>query len=222
MAYTQRLLCPSMMCANLDNLAEETKKLDAAGADIFHLDIMDGRFVPNFALGLGDVQAVRRNTRKPIDVHLMVDNPAEIAGIFLDAGADIVYVHLEADRQIARTLGMIRSHGKKAGIALNPGTPLSAADSVLPLTDCILLMTVNPGFAGQQYLDFVDRKVEEAAQLKKRYGFMLTVDGAISPERVGTLSAVGVDGFVLGTSALFGKGDYQTQLCMLHRKGEVK
>lgn len=222
MEIKRRLLCPSMMCADLDCLAEETKELDAAGADIFHMDIMDGSFVPNFALGLGDLQAVRRNTCKPVDVHLMVEKPEELAALFISAGADIVYVHLEADRQIARTLGMIRSRGKKAGLALNPGTSLAAAESVFPLTDCLLLMTVNPGFARQQYLSFVDRKVKEAVQLKEQYGFMLTVDGAISPERVEVLSTMGVDGFVLGTSSLFGKGDYKTQLEKLHRKGEVK
>lgn len=208
----EKLLCPSMMCADFDCLARETETLDKAGADIFHLDVMDGSFVHNYALGLGDIRCVRRHTEKPVDVHLMVENPGQVVDIFLDAGADILYVHLEKDPHIARTLAAIRDRGRKAGLAINPGTPLEAARCVLPLVDYLLVMTVNPGFAGQKYLPFVDGKVQKAAALKAEYGYRLAVDGAVGPGVIHRLAPWGVDAFVLGTSALFGKGDYKTTM----------
>lgn len=211
----EKLLCPSMMCANFDCLADETKTLDAAGADIFHLDIMDGSFVPNYALGLSDVMCIRKNTNKPIDVHLMVDHPECAVEVFANAGADIIYVHYETDPHIAKTLGRIRTLGKASGLAINPGTALETVQEVLPLVDYLLIMTVNPGFAGQKYLPFVDKKIEKAVQLKNIYGYKIKVDGAIGPDKVEHLSKLGVDAFVLGTSALFGKGDYKELMTKL-------
>lgn len=210
-----RLLCPSMMCADFGCLAGETQELDHAGADIFHLDVMDGSFVRNYALGLEDVKCVRRSTKKPIDAHLMVTNPGDVADLFLDAGVNILYVHLETDPHIARTLAHIREKGGRAGLALNPGTALEAAACVLPLVDYLLLMTVNPGFAGQRYLPFVEEKLEKAIQWKAQYGYRLAVDGAVSPQMIARYAQKGVDAFVLGTSALFGKGDYSKTIAAL-------
>ena len=201
----ERIICPSLMCANYDSLKDEVIKLDLAGTDIFHIDIMDGNFVPNFGMGIQDVQAVRRNTNKMVDSHLMISNPGEYVDLFADLGVDLIYIHPETDMHPARTLGKIKAKNKLAGIAINPGTSIESIIELLPLVDYIMVMTVNPGFAGQKYLDFVNDKIERLVKLKTKYKFKLMVDGAISEEKINELSGIGVDGFILGTSALFGK-----------------
>lgn len=215
------LLCPSLMCADYGNLAQTVKELDAAGVDIFHCDVMDGNFVPNFAMGLEDIKAVRAATTKPVDVHLMIENPANKVKLFADAGADIIYIHPESERYVVKTLTAIRDMGKKAGIAINPDTPVAQVSEMLNVCDYVMVMTVNPGFAGQKFIEFTAKKVEQLAALKGEYGFEIVIDGACSPERVRNLSALGAEGFVLGTSALFGKGmAYEEALGKL-RAGEV-
>ncbi len=213
-----KLLCPSMMCADFSNLKKDTQELDQAGVDIFHMDIMDGRFVPNFGMGLQDFELVRSVTDKPLDVHLMIQEPSKYVEKFADLGADIIYIHPEADQQAARTLAMIQQKGKKAGIAINPGTSVETILDLLFLVDYVMVMTVNPGFAGQQYLAYTDSKIEKLVGLSKIHHFEVMVDGAISPEKVARLSKNGVTGFVLGTSALFGKaGTYQEILTELRK-----
>jgi ribulose-phosphate 3-epimerase len=214
----ERLLCPSMMCANFSNLEKDIKDLDQAGIDIFHIDFMDGSFVPNFGMGLQDFELVRASTKKLVDVHLMIQNPGKYVEMFADMGADIIYVHPESDQQIARTLDMIRNKGKKPGIAINPGTSVETIIELLPLVDYVMVMTVNPGFAGQKYLDFVNPKIEKLVKLSREFGFKVMVDGAISPEKVKQLSEIGVTGFVLGTSSLFGKTkSYQATIEQLRK-----
>lgn len=207
----ERIICPSLMCANYDSLKDEVVKLDLAGTDIFHIDIMDGMFVPNFGMGIQDVQAVRKNTNKMIDSHLMISNPGDYIDLFVNIGVDLIYIHPETDMHPVRTLEKIKANNKLAGIAINPGTSIESIIELLPLVDYLMVMTVNPGFAGQKYLDFVNDKIERLVKLKLEHSFKIMVDGAISEEKINQLSALGVDGFILGTSALFGKDeDYST------------
>lgn len=201
----KKLLCPSMMCANFDELREEVRKLDEAGTDIFHCDVMDGMFVPNMTLGIQDIMCIRRNTRKMIDVHLMMENPGRHIKMFADAGVDLIYIHPEAERYVIKTLAEIKEKGMKTGIALNPDTSIETIEEMLNLVDYVMVMTVNPGFAGQKFIDFTTKKIKKLAALKREYGFQLMIDGACSIEKVSELSKIGVDGFILGTSALFGK-----------------
>lgn len=201
----KKLLCPSLMCADFSKLQDEVEKLDKAGIDIFHIDFMDGSFVPNFGMGLQDFDMVRASTQKQVDVHLMIQNPSKYVEMFATRGADIIYIHPEADQQAARTLEDIRKLGKKAGIAISPGTAVETIFELLPLVDYVMVMTVNPGFAGQKYLEYVNPKIEKLIKLGADFDFEVMVDGAVSLEKIRKLSENGVSGFVLGTSALFGK-----------------
>ena len=200
-----KLLCPSMMCADLKYLSTEIQALEEAGTDIFHCDVMDGTFVPNFALGLSDIASIRKSTDKLVDVHLMVENPAQKVDWFIDAGADIIYIHPEAERYVVKTLAHIKDRGKLAGIAINPDTSLETVEEMIGLCDYVLIMTVNPGFAGQKFQDFTVNKIKKIEALKKEYHFKTVIDGACSPDVIKNMSDMGVNGFVLGTSALFGK-----------------
>lgn len=201
-----KLLCPSMMCADLGNLNTEVELLEAAGADIFHIDIMDGNFVPNFGMGLQDVEFIVKKADKPVDVHLMIEDPGRYVEKFADMGVSIIYIHPEADIHPMRTLQKIVDKGVKAGIACNPGTASVTVEPLLPLCSYVMVMSVNPGFAGQCYIESVDKKIKEFVELQKSYPYEIMMDGACSPKKIKDCSQMGVKGFVLGTSALFGKG----------------
>ena len=200
------LLCPSTMCMDFGQLEKEIKQLETAGIDIFHNDIMDGNFVPNITLGINDLKAIKKYTDKPCDVHLMIEDPGNKVNWFIEAGADIIYIHPESERYVGKTLNHIRQQGVKAGIAVNPDTAIETVQEMLNYCDYVLVMTVNPGFAGQEYIEFCTEKVRRLAQLKEKYGYKIIIDGSCSPQRIKMLKEIGADGFVLGTSALFNKG----------------
>jgi len=202
---------PSILCADHGNLAGEITKMTAAGADYFHVDVMDGDFAPNFACGTEILKCIKKYSSTPMDVHLMINNPARHIGVFRDLGAEIITIHPEADKQAARTLAAIHDAGAIPGIAINPGTSVETVKELLPLCGHVLAMTVNPGFGGQRFLDFTLGKIEVLGKLAKEYGYALCVDGGVSRDNIKKLALLGVTNFVVG-SALFGQPDYDAAI----------
>lgn len=193
---------PSMLCADHGEIARDVARLDAGGADCFHMDVMDGGFVPNFGIGSELFKAVRRLTSKPVEAHLMVREPGRHIRMFRDMGADIITIHAEAESHPAAALAAIRDCGAIPGIALNPGTPAQAVRELLPLCGYVLAMTVNPGFAGQSFLAHTLDKIRQLGRLARRHGFTLAADGGINADTAAELLPLGVTSFVIG-SALF-------------------
>ncbi|MFT8407503.1 MAG: ribulose-phosphate 3-epimerase [Liquorilactobacillus nagelii] len=208
----EKLLCPSLMCADFTKLRSEVLSLDHAGIDLFHMDIMDGIYVPNLALGVEDFAAVRSLTKKPIDVHLMVKYPEKYVGLFKRLGVNLIYFHPETANISSSLISEIKNSGIKAGIAISPNIPISYVKELLTSVDNVLIMTVNPGFSGEPFLNDTLPKIEEVCSQKSNYKYSVFVDGAISPEKVKYLSEMGVDGFILGSSALFGKKESYSEI----------
>ncbi len=202
-------IAPSILSADFGRLGDEVRAAEAAGADWIHVDVMDGRFVPNITIGPLVVEAVRKVTKLPIDAHLMIVEPERYVEAFAKAGADLVSVHAEASPHLHRTLQAIRGAGAKPAVALNPATPLSAVEWVLGDCELVLVMTVNPGFGGQRYIDACTEKVRQLRALADARGQALDieVDGGIKAETVGQVAAAGANVFVAGT-AVFGAKDY--------------
>lgn len=197
------ILSASMMCGNYETLKEDVIALSNAGIDMFHIDIMDGNFVPNFAMGRQDIAAIRNNTTKPLDAHLMVSNPRNYVEILIAERVNIIYIHPETDDRIIDTLNFLKSQKVAPGIAVSPQYPFSNYHEILPYVDYVLLMTVVPGFAGQSFLDHTHAKIEDFIRGKQEYPYRLMLDGAVSPKIVHRYRTNGVDGFILGTSSLF-------------------
>ena len=197
-------IAPSVLAADLVRLAEQVAAVEAAGADWLHVDVMDGRFVPNLTFGAGLVAALRRVTKLPLDVHLMVLEPERYIAPFADAGAAVLTFHPEATVHVQRQLATVRERGMQAGLALNPASPLSLVEDVLDDLDLLLIMSVNPGFGGQAYLPAATDKIRRARQLLDARGSQaaLEVDGGITRDTIGAASAAGADTLVAG-SAIF-------------------
>lgn len=200
-------LTASMMCADYGNLAREVKNLDEGGIDSFHIDIMDGRYVPNFAMSLNDLHYIASATDKPLDVHLMIEHPSNNINLFLGnlRKGDTVYIHPEAEYHPSTTLQVIINAGMVPGIAINPGTSVETVMEMLRIVKKVLVMSVNPGNAGQMYLPYVGKKITKLLSMKEDMDFEIYWDGACSSDKILEFAPKGVQGFVLGTTLLFGK-----------------
>lgn len=197
----------SMMCANYGHMAKEVRDLEEGGIDSFHIDIMDGRYVPNFAMGLHDMKFIASATTKPLDVHLMIEHPNNRIDLFLRnlREGDTVYIHPEAEYHPSTTLQKIIDAGMIPGIAINPGTSVETVYEMLRIVDKVLVMSVNPGNAGQMYRPYVGHKIDKLLSLKDEMEFELYWDGACSMNKIKEFAPKGIKGFVLGTTVLFGK-----------------
>lgn len=216
-------LSPSLMCINIENMKEEIMYLDKTIIDSYHIDIMDANYVANFALGIGDVWAVERLSKKPFDVHLMIENPDCMIELLDMKKCRTIYVHPDSCKHPHRTLANIRIRKQRAGIVLNPGTPVDIVREYLEVIDDVLLMSVNPGYAGQTFLDSTYDKLARLKAIinKAKHPIDIMVDGAISKDNFKILKNLGANGFVLGTAGLFNKEfNYEENIKMLMNEEE--
>ena len=213
----KKKIAPSILSADFSRLGEEIRAVEEAGADYIHVDVMDGHFVPNITIGSPVVAAIRKVTKLPLDVHLMISEPDRYIADFAKAGSDIITVHAEACIHLHRTIGYIKELGIRAGVSLNPSTPLSVIEQILEDVDMVLLMTVNPGFGGQKFIKTMLPKIAEMRRIINDRGLKveLEVDGGVTLDNIYDISRAGADSFVAG-SAVFGSSDYKKTL------GEMK
>jgi len=205
-----KLIAPSILSADFSKLGDEIRAVEAAGADWIHIDVMDGHFVPNITIGPLIVEAARRVTALPLDVHLMIENPERYIKDFADAGASLISVQAEVCVHLHRTVQMIKEIGLRAGVVLNPSTPLSAIEWVLKDVDIVMIMSVNPGFGGQDFIPNSLDKIKDLHRMIQNSGLstLIEIDGGVNEKTIKNLSDAGVDVFVAG-SAIFGSPDYK-------------
>jgi len=211
-------IAPSILAADFGRLAEEVRRVSEAGADLIHVDVMDGHFVPNLTIGPAVVRAIDRATSLPLDVHLMITDPLEYAARFVAAGADSLTIHQETCPDLPAAIDAIRAAGAQAAVAINPDTPFETVAEVVPLVDMLLVMSVFPGFGGQAFIPGVLDKVRAAAEVRARLGasFVIEVDGGIDAPNAARAAAAGADVFVAGT-AIFGEPDYARVIAAMRR-----
>jgi ribulose-phosphate 3-epimerase len=211
-------ISPSILSADFCRLGEEVRAMEKAGADYIHVDVMDGHFVPNLTVGPPIVKAVRRCTSLPLDVHLMIQRPDDFLSEFAKAGANILTVHVEAATHLHRTLSEIRKYGMRAGVSLNPSTPVCLIEPALNYADLVLVMSVNPGFGGQELIPEVLSKIKEIRRLIAQKGrpVELEVDGGIKVDNIGVVAKAGADVFVSG-SGIFGTPDYAKTIAIMRK-----
>ncbi|AWI03948.1 ribulose-phosphate 3-epimerase [Clostridium drakei] len=209
-------LAPSILSADFSKLGEDIKKLEKYGADWVHIDVMDGMFVPNISFGIPVIKSIRNITSLTFDVHLMIEEPARFVEDFIKAGADMITIHYEADRHIDRTVNYIKSLGAKVGIALNPATPVENIKYLLPNLDMVLIMTVNPGFGGQKYINYCSEKIKELKELSNKFNknLLIEVDGGIGKDNIKIAVECGANVIVAG-SAVFKDGKIEENIKML-------
>jgi ribulose-phosphate 3-epimerase len=202
MAYARIEIAPSILAADFACLGEQIREVEKGGADVIHFDVMDGHFVPNISIGIPVLESVRKATRLPLDVHLMIENPDRFVEAFVRAGASRVLVHQEATPHLDRALAMVREAGAEAGAVINPSTPVTMLTDVLDKVDTVLVMSVNPGFGGQKFIPRATEKVAELSEIRtrRRANFRIEVDGGIEMEHTTELARAGANTFVAGTS----------------------
>ena len=202
MAYARIEIAPSILASNFARLQEEIRAVEEGGADVIHVDVMDGHFVPNISIGIPVVQSLAKATRLPLDVHLMIEHPEEYIEEFVRAGAGRVLVHQEATPHLDRALGMIRELGAQAGAVINPATPVVMLTDVLDKVDTVLVMSVNPGFGGQKFIPGALEKIRDLNEWRARYngGFRIAVDGGVDLQNIAELALAGANEFIAGTS----------------------